>query len=269
MEIKKQLSDDAQPSVEDRAIVAGEIDRFNDASDQEKERLFEKELVPLAREVADRSDKSDDWRELLMMISHATSKMAAEDVSDIFRSTMGVSDTQFTEFSLPRDPVPAVIEEDIYKQVNTDGCLLRAVANRYVTLSHKCPIFYGKVLALDTDGGVIGEFEFDTGGYGQSFKREKGPLPPGRYAADNLRSRDEIAMRVDGIGYSIDLFREVGTQVYGRGALRIHPDGNALGTLGCLGIRGNKAEQQRARDAFARVISGSNGKALLSMRYEK
>lgn len=59
-----------------------------------------------------------------------------------------------------------------------------------------------------------------------------GPLSEGRYGGRNLRKRSDKAMSCpDGKGWSLDL-----DDKDGRTSLRIHPDGNVPGTLGCIGI---------------------------------
>jgi len=59
-----------------------------------------------------------------------------------------------------------------------------------------------------------------------------GKLPAGTYGGRNLRKRSDKAMTCPGgNGYSLDL-----DDKGGRSLLRIHPDGNVPGTLGCVGI---------------------------------
>lgn len=59
------------------------------------------------------------------------------------------------------------------------------------------------------------------------------PLPPGWYLARNFRHRTEPAMTRFNTGFSVDLDPLFPTT---RTLLRIHPDGNAPGTAGCIGI---------------------------------
>ena len=63
-----------------------------------------------------------------------------------------------------------------------------------------------------------------------------GTLPNGNYTANNLRSRTVSGFVRDGVGFSIDLNPQFQTT---RTLLRIHPDGNTAGTLGCIGIQEN------------------------------
>jgi hypothetical protein len=65
----------------------------------------------------------------------------------------------------------------------------------------------------------------------------RGCIPEGRYLASNFRDRSLVEMVRDNVGFSVDLsdiwdpyLRRQRTQ------LRIHPDGAAPGTHGCVGI---------------------------------
>jgi RHS repeat-associated protein len=58
----------------------------------------------------------------------------------------------------------------------------------------------------------------------------------GDYLVDNPRERKESGYVRDGFGFSFDLNPTFST---GRTALRIHPDGNNKGTLGCVGLQGD------------------------------
>ncbi len=60
----------------------------------------------------------------------------------------------------------------------------------------------------------------------------KGRLPAGSYGGRNLRRRTDRAMTCpNGNGFSLDLDDKDGREL-----LRIHPDGNVPGTLGCVGV---------------------------------
>ncbi len=65
------------------------------------------------------------------------------------------------------------------------------------------------------------------------------PLPTGLYVAKNFRYRTEDAMKLNGVGFSVDLEPMFPT---GRTNLRIHPDGGKPGTEGCIGILGSVAD---------------------------
>jgi hypothetical protein len=62
-------------------------------------------------------------------------------------------------------------------------------------------------------------------------------IPEGRYLASNFRDRNLAAMVRDHVGFSVDL-SDIWDAYLGRQRtlLRIHPDGAAPGTAGCVGI---------------------------------
>lgn len=74
-----------------------------------------------------------------------------------------------------------------------------------------------------------------SGSIGKSGAFNLLPLESGSYAVDNLRTpRSSTAMSCPGEdGYSLDLKANFSTV---RNNLRIHPDGGAPGTAGCVGI---------------------------------
>jgi hypothetical protein len=61
-----------------------------------------------------------------------------------------------------------------------------------------------------------------------------GAPPNGYYTVDCPRLRSESGFSRDGFGFSLDLNPTFET---GRTLLRIHPDGNNTGTLGCVGLQ--------------------------------
>jgi len=80
----------------------------------------------------------------------------------------------------------------------------------------------------DGSSDVLSSFDAVSGPHGN------GILPDGNYIVDNLRTRTVSGFSRDGVGFSLDLKPQFQTT---RTLLRIHPDGNTLGTLGCIGIR--------------------------------
>ncbi len=54
-------------------------------------------------------------------------------------------------------------------------------------------------------------------------------------------------MNRDGVGFSYNLNPQFNT---GRNLLRIHPDGNNEGTLGCIGLSGNSEELNNFRSTL-------------------
>ena len=89
-------------------------------------------------------------------------------------------------------------------------------------------LFNGENIYWYNDQGQsIKEYPSVSGPYG------KGRLPQGSYIGDNLRIRNDKAMTCPDGGWSLDLTPNFETD---RTLLRIHPDGNITGTLGCIGV---------------------------------
>lgn len=111
-------------------------------------------------------------------------------------------------------------------------------------------------------GEVLGSYEFNNGGFG------KGSIPEGTYeVSDGRRRSDTSAMMVDGYGYSFVLTQQgmaPGTAddprySADRDLLRIHPDGNNPGTLGCIGILGGASVQRDFYENAQRLIEANGG----------
>jgi len=91
-----------------------------------------------------------------------------------------------------------------------------------------------------------------------------GPLPTGWYECRNLRRRTKSAMVRDGVGFSVDLNPLFPTK---RTDLRIHPDGNVPGTLGCIGI--NDADVRGCYEALQRLLPTKDSVAYLRVMTPK
>ena len=87
-----------------------------------------------------------------------------------------------------------------------------------------------------------------------------GPLPLGLYTCDNFRDRTEVAMTRENVGFSVDLTPHFKTH---RTLLRIHPDGNKPGTLGCIGITNDVRE---CRDALKRLLPNKQSSFTLEVQ---
>ncbi|MEO6903377.1 MAG: hypothetical protein ABI315_09500 [Bacteroidia bacterium] len=66
-----------------------------------------------------------------------------------------------------------------------------------------------------------------------------GAPPNGNYTVDGPRQRTESGYKRGGFGFSFNVNPLFETK---RADLRIHPDGNSLGTLGCIGLQCNKSQ---------------------------
>jgi hypothetical protein len=73
-------------------------------------------------------------------------------------------------------------------------------------------------------------------------------LPNGDYDTGTFKyPRNNNAMVKDGVGYSINLLPLFNTN---RNLLRIHPDGNRIGTEGCIGLTGDYSVQKSFVNLF-------------------
>ncbi len=101
----------------------------------------------------------------------------------------------------------------------------------------------GKTKTLSSYDGVAG-------GFGN------GAPENGEYTVDSYQDRSpngwyNKGMNRDGIGFSFNLNPQFST---GRSLLRIHPDGNNEGTLGCIGMSGDKIVLTNFRDTLRSMI---------------
>jgi hypothetical protein len=90
----------------------------------------------------------------------------------------------------------------------------------------------------------IGIYTATAGGFGN------GAPENGDYIVRNYQDRSPTGwynegMNRDGVGFSYDLEPSFNT---GRSLLRIHPDGNKEGTLGCIGLTGNRNQLNSFRE---------------------
>jgi len=90
----------------------------------------------------------------------------------------------------------------------------------------------------------------------------KGSLPAGTYGGRNLRNRSSNKAMTcpDGNGWSLDLDNKDG-----RTELRIHPDGNVPGTLGCVGVVCGYHDQ--AYESIADGLLKNGGEITLEVNY--
>lgn len=103
----------------------------------------------------------------------------------------------------------------------------------------------GAFVVLDTYEGVAG-------GYGNGAP-ENGEYTTNSYADRGLKSGwYNKGMNHDGVGFSFNLNPRFKTN---RSDLRIHPDGNNEGTLGCIGLSGNRDILTIFRDKLKKYLN--------------
>jgi len=97
-----------------------------------------------------------------------------------------------------------------------------------------------------------------SGPYGQ------GSLPAGSYEGSNLRYRTNAAMTDrEGFGWSLNLQPLFQT---GRTLLRIHPDGNTPGSLGCIAVMNpNTIELHQSLEL---ALWSQGGRVVVDVHYE-
>ncbi|GGF30308.1 DUF6443 domain-containing protein [Flavobacterium limi] len=116
-----------------------------------------------------------------------------------------------------------------------------------VTVTTQVDFDNGSSMALDSFSGVAG-------GFGN------GAPENGSYTVSNFQDRSpdgwyNRGMNSDGVGFSFNLNPQFST---GRNLLRIHPDGNNEGTLGCIGLSGNATQLNSFSTAVQGFLQNSN-----------
>ncbi|TFZ54828.1 hypothetical protein E4V01_24490 [Methylorubrum sp. Q1] len=119
-------------------------------------------------------------------------------------------------------------------------------------------VWTGRLTVSNRQGQVVGDYAATTGGFVADYRKRNGPTPPGTYKVSNHRPNRHGApgMERDGIAYSFDLVETDGTPVFGRSALRIHPDEAPAGTHGCVGIAEGAASLRDCETKLAAALAG-------------
>lgn len=98
---------------------------------------------------------------------------------------------------------------------------------------------------------VLDTYEGVAGGYGNGAP-ENGEYITNSYADRGLKSvRYNKGMNRDSVGFSFNLNPQFKTN---RSELRIHPDGNNEGTLGCIGLSGSRDVLIQFRDKLRKYL---------------
>lgn len=103
---------------------------------------------------------------------------------------------------------------------------------------------------MDNKGNIFEQFKAKSGS-GDKYK----PLPEGEWRMYNIRESTKDACIYDGVGFWGLLEPQFKTD---RTAIGIHPDGNKLGTAGCIGIRENANKLNRFYELVHNYLYGSS-----------
>ncbi len=163
-----------------------------------------------------------------------------------------------------------MIERKLWDLLPTPTLLRGDHARAWARVCPKNPLLkYGRLVLREPATGEPVEFCFHNGARG------RGDAPYGDYLVHNGRLRpDNPAMIVDGFGYSFDLTeqgmpagmaRDPRYPGADRTELRIHPDGNPAGTLGCVGVIGGRPLQERFYHLALRVQEQAGGSFSLTL----
>jgi len=122
------------------------------------------------------------------------------------------------------------------------------------TLTQRGISFASGIINLALPDGTTKQYPFNNGGGGA------GAIPAGNYTISNPQIRNTPGMVVDGVGYSFNL-SDIYDPAAGRNRteLRIHPDGGATGTAGCIGIVGDGNTQSQFYKDLNSVLAANGG----------
>lgn len=141
------------------------------------------------------------------------------------------------------------------------------VVKKYAEWNPKVGRYGNKcIMSIYNDiGEIIGSYQCINGPWGA------GKIPLGNYTVSNLRRRSSpVGMTVldqsDNTlyGWSCDISNVYDKRVgRTRSLLRIHPDGNSIGTNGCFGIVGPVDIQRDCYNKLKTTLSENNGRCIL------
>lgn len=123
----------------------------------------------------------------------------------------------------------------------------------------------------NNSGEVTGSYQCVNGPWVAPGEQGGGKIPFGNYTVSNLRTRTKpVGMVVldsstnSVYGWSCDLSDVYDSRIgRTRKLLRIHPDGNSVGTQGCMGIVGTVDTQKDCYAKLKEVLDANGGKCLL------
>ncbi|CAD6874772.1 hypothetical protein [Methylomonas fluvii] len=271
------------PNYEDIKKVNEIINSLQSSSGENLGELYDNQIYPEAFRLAQAAINSlnnVDWKRLFIQLYIACKNLNDEGLYDLLTNIQEAEQSQVTSRSLTPTITPLevsinsllppelrdeyhVLEYDEYLSrafdpgppIPVDGCSIVFAASQERASHKNHPIRFGTLFIKKLNGSWV-HYQANTGGSAPSFKRRGGPLPPGRYNVNHYRPdrHDVPAMMVEGVSYSFDVLPETDTNVYGRSLFRIHPDGRAPGTLGCIGIAERSLTKQQECENILREI---------------
>ena len=107
-----------------------------------------------------------------------------------------------------------------------------------------------ELLLLMENEDTILSITMVAGGFGSGAPQNR------EYTVDTYRNRRKdkdynLGMNILGVGFSFNLNPQFETE---RSLLRIHPDGNNKGTLGCIGVTGTKEELLKFEETMKNIL---------------
>ena len=131
----------------------------------------------------------------------------------------------------------------------------------------------GMLQLRDTDGSILGTYNYVNGGYGRGY------IPAGDYliqSPQQVRPDQFKAMSIDNVAYKFPVASSSGsTEIPDsrvqniptgdnprggpRDGIMIHPDGGSRGTMGCIGIQGDGRVQKDFYEKLSYLINQNGG----------
>jgi hypothetical protein len=267
------LSNQDSPTDEDQAQIKAVIAAIPEISADKIGDFYDTHIYPAAEVATKNALRSGNaqWKNLLIELWQASQSLSVEGTDDLVQQIVereqALPKTGLAQFVFP-DAIKKKLELfatpkaeelkpfDPGPNVNEAGCIMVLHTTQQFPSYRNFPVRYGILRVLENQQ-VIDQFRAQTGGSAIDFKTRGGPLPPGRYKIHNYRANrtDIPAMVVDGISYSFDVDPVDNTNVFNRSLFRIHPDGRAPGTMGCIGIVGDGKTQSRFEQLASAMVA--------------
>ncbi|ACA15670.1 hypothetical protein M446_1143 [Methylobacterium sp. 4-46] len=294
----------APPAAAAPSISEGELDSFADdvrtlqalAEDDQRE-FYDTVLASQIEEFALRArDAADDatlmrWLQIQSLTAHFVTEGVADVTFDLWRrsddhlnSIVATLPPEarsrirflFQEFADTGEASPpGVLSAPLGPRafeapdLGEDGVLAAFTGTGTFTSARGFPVVSGTLAVLDPDRGQVVTFTANSGGGARGSRATYGPTPPGIYRVSNHRpNRTTAGMVLEGVGFSFDLDPTAGTPVYGRSLFRIHPDGGAPQTNGCIGVREHAGRLRDVENLLNANLRANGGRFKLTVKHQ-